>query len=37
MGMMGIRHEAFIPEIDSFAGVATFMAAARESKVILFI
>jgi peroxiredoxin family protein len=37
MGMMGIGHEAFIPEIDSFAGVATYMATARESKVNLFI
>jgi len=37
MGMMGISKEAFIPEIDSFAGVATYLAQAREGKVNLFI
>ena len=37
MGMMGIGKEAFIPEVDSFAGVATYLADATESKVNLFI
>ncbi|MCX6004766.1 MAG: DsrE/DsrF/DrsH-like family protein [Chloroflexi bacterium] len=37
MGMMGISKEAFIPEVDSFAGVATYIADARESKINLFI
>ncbi|MCK4362207.1 MAG: DsrE/DsrF/DrsH-like family protein [Dehalococcoidia bacterium] len=37
MGMMGISKEAFIPEVDSFAGVATYLADAKEGKVNLFI
>lgn len=37
IGMMGIGKDAFIPEVDSFAGVATYVALARESKVSLFI
>ena len=37
MGIMGIGKEAFIPEVDSFAGVATYLADATESKVNLFI
>lgn len=37
MGMMGIGKEAFIPEVDSFAGVATYLAKAREGNVNLFI
>ena len=37
MGIMGISKEAFIPEVDSFAGVATYLAEAREAKVNLFI
>ena len=37
IGMMGISKEAFIPEVDSFAGVATYLAEAKESKVNLFI
>ena len=37
MGMMGISKEAFIPEVDSFAGVATYLAEAREGKVNLFV
>jgi peroxiredoxin family protein len=37
MGIMGISKEAFIPEVDSFAGVATYLAEAREGKVNLFI
>ncbi|MBM4461949.1 MAG: hypothetical protein FJ012_01260 [Chloroflexi bacterium] len=37
MGIMGISKEAFIPEVDSFAGVATYLAEAKESKVNLFV
>jgi peroxiredoxin family protein len=37
MGMMGIGKEAFIPEVDTYAGVATYLADASESKVNLFI
>lgn len=37
MGMMGISKEAFIPEVDSYAGVATYLAEARDAKINLFI
>lgn len=37
MGMMGIGKESFIPEVDRFAGVATYLADAHESKINLFI
>jgi len=37
MGMMGITREAFIPEVDSYCGVATYLSEAREAKVNLFI
>ena len=37
MGLMGISKEAFIPEVDSFAGVATYLAEAKEGKVNLFV
>lgn len=37
MGMMGIGKDAFITEVDSFAGVATYLAQAREGNVNLFI
>ena len=37
MGIMGISKEAFIPEVDRFAGVATYLAEAKEGKVNLFI
>ena len=37
LGMMGITKETLIPEVDRFAGVATYLAEARESKVNLFI
>jgi peroxiredoxin family protein len=37
IGMMGISKGAFIPEVDSFAGVATYLAEAKEGKVNLFI
>jgi peroxiredoxin family protein len=37
IGIMGISKDAFIPEVDSFAGVATYLAEAKEGKVNLFI
>ena len=37
IGMMGLTKEAFISDVDSFAGVATYIADAQESKVNLFI
>jgi peroxiredoxin family protein len=37
MGIMGIGKEALILEVDSFAGVATYLAEAEEAKVNLFI
>jgi peroxiredoxin family protein len=37
IGMMGITKDAFIPEVDSFAGVATYVAEASKSKISLFI
>jgi len=37
MGMMGISEEAFIPEVDSYAGVASYLAESREGKINLFI
>ena len=37
IGMMGISKEAFIPEVDSFAGAATFLGEARKGTVNLFI
>jgi peroxiredoxin family protein len=37
MGMMGITKDAFIPIVDSYCGVASYLAVARESKVNLFI
>ncbi len=37
MGIMGLGKEAFIPEVDSFAGVATYLADAREGRVNLFV
>ena len=37
MGMTGISKDAFIPEVDTFAGVATYLARARESKINLFV
>ena len=37
IGIMGISKEAFIPQVDSFAGVATYLAEAKESRVNLFI
>jgi peroxiredoxin family protein len=37
IGMMGLSKEAFIPEVDSFAGVATYLAEAKDAGVNLFI
>ena len=37
IGMMGLSKDDFIPEVDSFAGVATYMKIAQGSKVNLFI
>jgi peroxiredoxin family protein len=37
MGIMGITKDDFITEVDSFAGVATYLAEAREGRVNLFI
>ncbi len=37
MGTMGIGKEAFIPEVDSYAGVAAYLADARDGRVNLFI
>lgn len=37
MGIMGISKDAFIPEVDSFAGVASYLADAKDAKVNLFI
>ena len=37
MGIMGISKDAYIPEVDSFAGAATYLAEAKEGKVNLFI
>jgi peroxiredoxin family protein len=37
MGIMGISKEALIPEVDSFAGVATYLAEAKEGRINLFV
>ena len=37
LGIMGITREDLIPEVDSVAGVATYLAEAREGKVNLFV
>ena len=37
IGIMGISKEAFIPEVDSFAGTAAYLTEARGGKVNLFI
>lgn len=37
MGMMGLGKEAFIPEVETYAGVATYLADASEGHVNLFI
>jgi peroxiredoxin family protein len=33
MGVMGLSKEAFIPEVDSFGGVAAYLAEAKEGRV----
>lgn len=37
LGIMGISDEILIPEVDSVAGAATYIAEAKESKISLFI
>ena len=37
MGMMDLGEDAFIPEVGSFAGAATFLGEARKGTVNLFI
>ena len=37
MGIMGISREALIPEVESLAGVATYLAEAKEGTLNLFI
>jgi peroxiredoxin family protein len=37
MGTMGITEDAFIPEVDTYAGVPTYLVEAKESKINLFI
>jgi peroxiredoxin family protein len=37
LGVMGLGEDAFIPEVDSFAGAATFLGEARKGTVNLFI
>jgi len=37
MGLMAISRDAFIPGVDSYCGVATYLAEARESRLNLFI
>lgn len=37
MEIMGVSKQDLIPEIDSIAGIATYLATAKESKINLFI
>ena len=37
MGVMGLSKDAFISEVDSFGGVAAYMAEAKEGRVNLFV
>lgn len=37
MGVMGLRKEDLIPQIDEYAGVVTYLASAKESGINLFI
>ncbi len=37
MGLFGLDKDAFIPGVDSYAGVATYLGDATQSKVNLFI
>ena len=37
IGMMGLGKDAFVPEVDSYAGVATYLADAKDGRINLFI
>jgi peroxiredoxin family protein len=37
MGVMGLSKDAFIPEVDSFGGVAAYLAEAKEGRINLFV
>ena len=37
MGTMGIGKDAFIPEVDTYGGVATYLADAKDGRINLFI
>jgi len=37
LGMMGLGKESFIPEVDSYAGVATYLADAKDGRINLFV
>lgn len=37
IGVMGLSKDAFISEVDEFAGAATYVGIAKESKINLFI
>jgi peroxiredoxin family protein len=37
MAMMGLDKDAFIPEVDAYAGVATYLKEAGEGNINLFI
>ncbi len=37
MGFMGLTKDAFLPVVDVYCGVASYLVEARESKVTLFI
>jgi peroxiredoxin family protein len=37
LGLMDLGEDAFIPEVDSFAGAATFLGEARKGTVNLFV
>ncbi len=37
MGMMGLTKDDLIPEVDEYAGAATYLANAQESKINLFL
>lgn len=37
MGLMSLDEDVFIPEVDHFAGAATFLGEARQGRVNLFI
>jgi peroxiredoxin family protein len=37
IGMMGLGKDAFVPEVDSYAGVASYLADAKDGRINLFI